>query len=140
MKTNKILLIIAIVVAVPALLFAGFAFRGYYETKQEKAASSVAKTFVADIASGNTNGAYALTGKALQAGQKSDEFNSTMADLKASSPKYEAAQVMRQGSQVFYVQRVTGLPTTKTGSDAGNFYLALSKEGGSWKVTTATVF
>lgn len=140
MNIKKILVIVVAILLIPAIFFAGFYTKGYYEKKQETAATKVAKQFVADIVNGNTSSAYTLTGKALQTGQKSSDFSSTMSGLNSKTPKYETAQVMRQGSQIFYVQRVTGLPATKTGSDAGNFYVALNQEGGSWKVTTVTVF
>jgi FtsZ-interacting cell division protein ZipA len=139
MNTKKILIVLGAVVLSVLLFIAGFYARGKYESQQEKQATSVAKTFVSDLVSNKTSEAYKLTASSLQKKQNQAAFTTAMANLKADKPTYQTAQVMRQGDQVFYIQQVGGLPPSASGSTTGNFYLALTKDGGKWKVSTVTI-
>lgn len=139
MNTKKILMIVAAVVLAIGLFLGGFYARGKYDSRQEAQATAVAKTFVSDLVNGKTSEAYKLTAASLQKKQNATAFSTAMQNLKADKPQYQSAQVMRQGNQVFYLQQVSGLPASATGSTTGNFYVALTKDGNSWKVSTVTI-
>lgn len=140
MNFKKIITIVALVLAVPLLFFGGYYARGYYDKKQLDSASTVAKQFVNDVVAGKTAQAYVLTTKDLQSKQTQKQFVTAMSGLQSSSVKLDKPQILKNGSQVLYIQQANGLPKTKDGSEAGSFYITVSKEGQSWKVTTASVY
>ncbi len=139
MKTKKIIIIIAIVLAVPALFFSGFYAKGYYDKQQDEAAKKTARIFIDDLLAGDNAKAYALTSKSLRDKQNESDFVKAMDGLKSDNPRHDPAEVTKNGSKIIYTQKVVGLPRSSTGSEVGAFSIELTKDGTSWKVSSASV-
>lgn len=126
------------IVVVLGLLTIGYFGRVMYEKQQESNASKVASSFIAAMTSGNTDAAYALTGTKLHEQPKS-LMVAYLGDLKTDQPKLGSPEVFRKGGDVYYSQKVDGLPKTKDGQTDGTFSMLLHKEKAGWRVTSVSV-
>lgn len=135
---QKLVMPLVTIVAVVGLLTIGYFSRVFYEKQQETNASKVATSFIADMTSGNTDAAYALTGSNLHQQPKA-LMVAYLGDLKADKPKLSSPEVFRKGGDIFYSQKVDGLPKTKSGQTDGTFSILLHKEKAGWRVTSVSV-
>lgn len=136
---KKILTIAGIVLAGAVLFLAGFYLRPQYDKKQFSGTTSTAKKFVTNVTSGDTDAAYVLTSKSLQAQQSKEEFTDLLSGLKADKPEFSPGQAIKNGEGILYYQRVLNMPEAPSGSTNANFYITLEKEGDTWKVATVSV-
>lgn len=138
-RTIIITIAVALVMLVAGVLLGTYVVKPYLDKRNDTAAKATAATFVKDLVTDKLSDAYAMTSSTLQKKQSKAEFTTAMAGLKSDAPAYGTVQVFRDGENTLYIQQVTNLPKTSTGSTAGTFYVALVKQGGSWKVGTVNV-
>jgi len=144
MKKQTTIIILAVVALVVAfstgLYFGQSLLQPYVASRENKAAALAAGEFVKDLTSDKLDAAYARTTPDMQKKQTEQAFVESMGNLKAEKPTYQQSSVLRkEDGTLIYTQNVTGLPKSSSGSDAGLFYVSMSKVKGAWKIDSVTV-
>jgi hypothetical protein len=139
MMKKKITRIVVMSVAVVGIFSIGYLARGYYDSMQKTNAKNTASIFIHDLTAGNNAAAYKMTTAVLQKSQMADKFSTNIGNLKSTNVTYDSPKVLNDGATVIYTQHANNLPKTDTGKTDGTFYLKLTKQGMSYKVSTVTI-
>ena len=128
------------VVLVVAGFFAGQAVNKNSVKSNRSSALSVGQTFVANGIAGDLDTSYNKQGSTkLREGVTIAELTDSFGKLKGATTAKEAGSVYVGETSALYLQPVTGLPKSDTGSEQGMVNLILEKEDGNWKVLSATL-
>ncbi len=135
---NKTTVIVAIVISI-AFFAGGFFAKGAYDNMQEKQASAVGAEFVEKVLAGDADGAYQMTSNTLREEEEEGMLRGVLSSFQADEPNKLDGVILKGNGRTLFVQYVDGLPAVGEGNTAGEFYIALVKEGKDWKVASVNI-
>lgn len=121
------------------LFFGGWMIKGSFEEYKEDAALESATEYVSSLTSGRMEDAYNSASEEIRSVKTLDEFSASYGDLTTSDLQVINTTIVKAGKEYEVYQHVDNLPATQDGRTDGVFAVLVSKEGGDWKVSGATV-
>ena len=135
----KVPQIVVVSAAVVVAFVAGFLVYPQYQNYRQRQVTDVAKKFVGDLVAGDSTAAYTLASTSFRNNQTTDQFKTSMGDLKSSNPVYDGEEVALGKTNATYRVTVNNLPPDGIGSTDGIFQLSLAKQAGKWVVDSVNV-